>query len=612
LAKPLPQYTIEQFLETVSFGGASFSPDASKILVRGNPTGIANAYAVPVAGGEPVALTHSTTDHIFPVGYFPKDERFLYSSNHGGNEIDHLYVQAPDGAVRDLTPGEKVKARFLGWAKDDRSFFAGTNERDPRFFDVYEYAADGYARTLLYKDEGGFNFADITPDRGTLALGKSGGSTEDSDVYLYDVKSGKLRNITPHEGDVANGPLAFSPDGKFLYYATDRGAEFSYLARYELATGKVLEVLRPAWDIRFASFSHDGRYFVVGINNDGRTEVRLFETRGMKPVPLPQLPQADVTSIQFSKDSRLMAFYAETDRSPSNLYVDDLKSGKYRQLTRSLNPAIDPEALVEGKVVRFKSYDGVSVPGILYQPHSASPANKVPALVLVHGGPGGQTRLGYSGLTQYLVNHGYAVYAINNRGSSGYGKSFYAMDDRKHGEADLDDCVASKKMLAGLGYVDPAKIGILGGSYGGYMVLAALSFRPREFAVGVDLYGVANWLRTLQSIPAWWESTRKGLYKEMGDPATDADYLKRISPLFHAEAIERPLIVLQGANDPRVLKVESDEVVAAAQRRGTPVEYLVFPDEGHGISKKVNQVRGYKAILDFLDKYLKGDGAAKA
>jgi dipeptidyl aminopeptidase/acylaminoacyl peptidase len=603
-----PRYTIEQFLGTVSFVGNSFSPDASKILVGSNRTGIFNAYAVPVAGGEPVALTRSTTDNVIAVGYFPADERFLYLSNRGGNELDHLYVQSPDNAVVDLTPGDKLKASFLDWARDDRSFFVHTNERDPRFFDVYEYQADGYARKMIYKDEAGLSYAAISPDRGTLALVKSGGSTADSDIYLYDAKSGKARNITPHEGDVANAPYTFSPDGRSLYYATNQGSEFSYLVRYDLATAKAEEVLRTPWDVTYAYFSHDGRYFVVGINNDGRTEVRLFESQGMTPVKLPALPEADVTSIQFSRDGRLMSFYADTSRSPRNLYVDDLKSGQYRQLTRSLDPAIDPNALVEGKVVRFKSYDGIEIPGILYTPHGASPEHPLPALVSVHGGPGDQSRLGYSALSQYLVNHGYVVYAINNRGSSGYGKTFFGLDDRKHGEADLDDCVASKKMLGALGYVDPAKIGIVGGSYGGYMVLAALAFRPREFAVGVDLYGVANWPRTLQAIPAWWESFRKALYKEMGDPVADAAYLKKISPLFHADQIERPLLVLQGANDPRVLKVESDEIVAAAKRRGTPVEYLVFPDEGHGISKKANQVRGYKAILDFLERYLKGDG----
>jgi dipeptidyl aminopeptidase/acylaminoacyl peptidase len=240
----------------------------------------------------------------------------------------------------------------------------------------------------------------------------------------------------------------------------------------------------------------------------------------------------------------------------------------------------------------------------LYKPHQASADNKVPALVLVHGGPGGQSRIGYRALIQYLVNHGYAIYAINNRGSSGYGKTFEGLDNRAHGKGDLDDCVWSKKLLVETGYVDESKIGIIGGSYGGYMVLAALTFRPEEFNVGVNLFGVSNWVRTLQSIPPYWESLKAALEKEMGD-FDDEEYLKSISPLFHADKIVKPMIVLQGANDPRVLKVESDEIVEAAKNNGVPVEYVVFDDEGHGFLKKENKQKGYEAILKFLDKYLK-------
>jgi len=229
---------------------------------------------------------------------------------------------------------------------------------------------------------------------------------------------------------------------------------------------------------------------------------------------------------------------------------------------------------------------------------------KAPAVVKVHGGPGGQAQFGYSALTQALVNHGYVVFDINNRGSSGYGKSFFAMDDRKHGEADLGDVVSSKTMLVGTGYVEPTRIGILGGSYGGYMVLAALTLQPDAFRVGVDLFGISNWVRTLESVPAWWESFKEALYAEMGDPKTDGERLRRISPLFNASKIKAPLMVLQGANDPRVLKVESDEIVEAAKKNGVPVEYIVFPDESHGFVKKQNEIRGYTAVLTFLDKHL--------
>jgi dipeptidyl aminopeptidase/acylaminoacyl peptidase len=607
---PSHQHTIQQFLATTNLTGASFSPDGTKILVSGNQTGIYNAYAIPAAGGNPVPLTRSTTDNVYTSGYFPRDERILYLADQGGNELTHLYVRTPDGAVRDLTPGTQLKASFLDWAPDETGFFFLTNERDPRYFDLYEMAVDGYKRQLLFKNERGFTPIAVSPDRHYVALDKNNGSTHDSDVWLYDTTTAKLRNLTDHrQGEIVSTAQTFSPDGKALYYTTDRGRDFAYLERYDLGTGARETALQSEWDVTSARFARNGRYFIATINNDARTEMRLFATATMEPVRLPELPQGDISSIEISRDGRHMAFYADTSRSPSNLYVRDLQTGALAQLTHTLAPEIDPADLADGKVVRFRSYDGVVIPGILYSPQRASAASPVPAIVWVHGGPGDQSRLGYSALIQFLVNHGYVVYEINNRGSSGYGKVFFGLDDRKHGDADLDDCVASKRMLADLGYVRPDQIGILGGSYGGYMVLAALTFRPRAFAVGVDLFGVANWLRTLLSIPPWWEADRAQLYKELGDPKTDADYLRRISPLFFANQIERPLLVLQGENDPRVLKVESDEIVAAAKRRGVPVEYIVFPGEGHGFTKKADQERADQAVLDFLDRYLRtGNG----
>ncbi len=262
--------------------------------------------------------------------------------------------------------------------------------------------------------------------------------------------------------------------------------------------------------------------------------------------------------------------------------------------------------MVAGKVVRYKSFDGLDIPAIYYQPHSASPDAKVPALVWVHGGPGGQSRVSYFALIQYLVNHDYAVLAVNNRGSSGYGKSFHQMDDRKHGDVDLKDCIYGKEFFASTGVVDTSKIGIIGGSYGGYMTMAAMAFTPDEFAVGVNIFGVTNWFRTLNSIPPYWESFRQALYAEMGDPTTsDSIRLYQNSPLFHAHKVTKPLMVLQGANDPRVLQVESDEIVEAVKNNGVPVEYVLFPDEGHGFVKKENEIDGYGKIKVFLDTYLK-------
>jgi dipeptidyl aminopeptidase/acylaminoacyl peptidase len=601
------RYTIDQFLATTLYGGASFSPDGRKILVSSNRSGVTNVYSLPVDGGEPVQLTDSKVSEVNAESYFPADERFLYSSDQGGNEQTHLYVKAPDGSVRDLTPGDKLKAAFFDWTQDEKGFFFLSNERDPSAFDLYEMSIDGYQKKLLYTNDGGYDISAVSPDGRWVALSKQRTSS-DSDILLHDRTTGKTELLTPKPaagGEVANIAEAFSPDGKSLFYTTDQGSEFAYLMRYDLVAGERKEVLRTEWDVTGASFSRDRKTLVTTINRDARTELRLLDAATLHPVELPRLPAGNVTGVRFSRDGRRMAFYVESS-APRDLYVRAMDTGKVRQLTHALSPEIDPADIVQAEVVRFKSYDGVVIPGLLYKPRGASAADRAPALVSVHGGPGDQSRVGYSELTQYLVNHGYAVYSINNRGSSGYGKTFYAMDDRKHGDADLGDCVASKKMLADTGWVDASRIGIIGGSYGGYMVLAALTFQPREFALGVDFYGVSNWPRTLESIPAWWGSGRDAIYKELGDPVKDADYLKKISPLFHADQIERPLLVLQGVNDPRVLKSESDTIVEAARKKGVPVEYLLFENEGHGLRRRDSKEKAFRATLEFLDKYMKG------
>lgn len=609
-ARPQKQYTIEQFMATTAVRDASFSPDESKVLFSSNETGVPNVYSMPVLGGEPTALTRSK-ESTYAVSYFPADERILFTRDVGGNELNHLYVRGTDGQEKDLTPGEKLKAMFGGFTKAGDSFWVLTNERDPRYFDLYRYDARTYARTLHYQDEVGYIIGDVTDDGAFIALNKVQ-TTADSDVYLYETATQQMKHLTPHSGQVANQAAGFDPAAKALYYLTNEGGEFARVKRYVLASGAHEEVEKATWDVLYTRFSKDGRYRVTAINEDARTVIRLHDLRDGKVVSLPQLPAADITSVVVSPSEKRLAFYVNGDRSPSNLYVHTLGEAAPRRLTSTLNREIDAEDLVESEVVRFGARDGTVVPNILWKPQQASAQAKAPALVWVHGGPGGQTRKGYSALIQYLVNHGYVVLGINNRGSSGYGQTFFTADDQKHGREPLWDCVDAKKYLASLPYVDKERIGIIGGSYGGYMVLAALAFEPDAFGVGVDIFGVSNWVRTLESIPAWWEAQRVALYKEIGDPVAQKDMLVATSPVFHAEKIRRPLIVLQGANDPRVIQPESDDIVASVRKNGVPVEYVVFPDEGHGFTKRPNQIKGYGAIREFLDRYLKGAPAPAA
>ncbi len=606
-APSAPRYDAKTFFETTSVSGASFSADGSRVLISSDQGGVFNAWAVAFETGEATQLTHSTSDAHFAVAWFPKDDRFLYSADQGGNEEAHLYVQHPDGNVKDLTPGEKLKASFGGFSRDGAHFYVWSNERDPKFFDVYRYQSDGYARELVFQNTEGWDPGTIDRDGRWVAVGKVRNNA-DADVYLVDLSEGGSRepvHVTPHEGSATHGALEFTPDGKGLLYLTDAHGEFDQVWRYDLEARTHAPFAQRDWNVTSVSYSEGGRYYTVSINEDATGRMELWDAVKGERVALPKLPEGGLSGITVSRAEDRLVLYVDRDQEPRNLYGLSIGGDTAKQLTDTLNPAIDVAHLVEAEVVRYPSFDGLEIPAILYRPHGASAASRAPAVVFVHGGPGGQSRRGYSATIQHLVNHGYAILAVNNRGSGGYGKTFFHMDDKKHGDVDLKDCVWGRRYLESLDWVDGGKVAIMGGSYGGYMVAAALAFEPEAFELGINIFGVTNWVRTLKSIPPWWAAFREYLYAELGDPATDEERLRAISPLFHAKRVVRPLLVVQGANDPRVLKVESDELVAAVKANGVPVEYLVFDDEGHGFRKKANRIAASEAYLKFLDAHLR-------
>ncbi len=421
--------------------------------------------------------------------------------------------------------------------------------------------------------------------------------------------NGSPKLITPHEGDISYSVYGFTPEGDKLVIGTDAFGEFRQAWTYDLKSGEHDLLVDDDWDVRSVSYSPSGRYQIHSVNEDASTKVTITERASGKALSLPtDLPKGNVGSVRFTPNEKSLVLRIDSDTSPGDIFLVDLKNSNVKRLTKALNPEINQADLVESSVIRYESFDGLEIPSILYKPKGADAENPVPALVLVHGGPGGQSETGYDAEVQHLVNHGYAVLAANNRGSEGYGKTFYHLDDRRHGEDDLEDIVMARTYLESLDWVDKDKIGIWGGSYGGYMVMAALAFRPEAFEVGVNVFGVTNWIRTLSSIPDWWEAARQEIYDELGDPTTDdAERLHRISPLFHAKNITKPVLIVQGANDPRVLQVESDEMVAAVRKNNVPVEYVLFPDEGHGFIKRRNRVTASEAYLAFLNKYLRGD-----
>jgi dipeptidyl aminopeptidase/acylaminoacyl peptidase len=605
-ATPPPRHDIERLMAFDEIAGPDFSPDGTRLLFTSKRSGVANLHVMPTTGGPAEALTESD-ETVLAIGWFPDGERVLYASDRGGNELYHLFVREPDGNSRDLTPGDRLRARFVAWAPDGKSFFATTNERDPRHSDLYEYSTADYTRKRLFTNDDAYQLHAVSADRRQIALSRIHDNAH-TDCFVYDVDSGRMQRLNEQGRRIVCVPQAFSHDGRFLYLTSDEDREFSRLERLDLESGERVPVLAPDWDVTGAHLSIDGSHLAAFVNHDARTVVHLFDAETLERQRIFDAAPATIAHFAMARDGAVATVESAGDM-PGDLRLYAAGEDAPVRLVDSLPPGIPARDLVPGRVVRFHSYDGVIVPGILYVPRGIAKGETRPAAVWVHGGPGGESRIGFKPMVQYLVNHGYVVYEINNRGSSGSGKTFYHLDDGRHGEADLDDVIASRQMLIDTGLVDPDRIAVMGGSYGGFMALAALAFRPEVFTAGVNIYGVSNWTRLLANTPEWWEDLRRLLKSEMGDWEADPERFEAISPAFHAGNIRRPLLVLQGANDPRVLPVESEDIVARVRANGVPVEYLVFPDEGHGFRKKANQLAAYRTIREFLDRHVRDASA---
>ena len=598
----IQQYSIETLMSNNRSSGGYFSKDADKLIYSSDKSGIFNIYEVDLSTNEETQLTDSKEESFFVEGYSPNTGEVIYSADKGGNENSHIYLIREGNSI-DLTPGENTKASYVGWTNDELGMYIISNSRDPRFFDLYKIDIVTLKSEMVFKNDSGYNLNSISNNDRYLVLSLNLSRSEQK-LFLYDVKSKQQVEISNQAANFSG--QNFDKNDENYFYTTNYDSEFYYLMSYNLKNGERSTVYKTNWDVAFSYLSKNNSYRVIAVNEDAQNKLTIKNMSDQSDLNLIGFENMNINSVGFSDDEKFLRVSAGSPNSPGDIYTYELSSNKLNKITSNLNSNVNPKDLVNAEVIRYESFDGLEIPAILYKPHSASKKNKVPALVWVHGGPGGQSRIGYRALIQYLVNHGYAILAVNNRGSSGYGKTFYSLDDLNHGEDDLQDCVWGKKWLQDQDYINPDKIGIIGGSYGGFMTMAAMTFEPEEFKVGVNIYGVTNWIRTLRSIPAYWESTRESLYKEMGNPYTeDSLRLYNISPLFHAKNIKNPLMVLQGANDPRVLQIESDEMVQEARDAGAYVEYVLFEDAGHGFIKKEQQIEGNEKILTFLENYLK-------
>ncbi len=414
--------------------------------------------------------------------------------------------------------------------------------------------------------------------------------------------------LTEHSGAIRFEPTTFSPDGKTLFALSDEGGEFAHLVEIDLATKKRKTTLQDAWDVDAAEFSPSGRYFYTLVNENGTTKLALTDKSKKAPKALPAPPGAGSAwrPLAFSKSDRFVGATIVSDTIPATSYVIDIEKGSVVQIADPMPESLRGRTMVASEAVSIPSFDGKTVPAFLFKPEGKGP---FPAIIDVHGGPTAQSKRGFAAFRQYAVSKGYAVLVPNVRGSTGYGKTYMRLDNLDFGGGPLKDVVACKKWLVEHAHVAADKVVVMGGSYGGYMALAAEAYTPDEFAANVDFFGVSELKSLVESFPPYWAAFSASIHQKFGDPKNPAHatYLHDRSPLYFTHQMKRPLLVVQGDKDPRVKKDQSDRIVEALKKSKVPVHYLVLENEGHGFTKTENNLRALKLTDRFLDRYVFGD-----
>jgi len=598
-------YDIERYLKVRSAYSPSFLPDGS-IAYLNDTTGVAQVWRLD----EPMGWQSQVTFHDESVSFAsasPERDEIVYGMDEGGNERVRFYRVNPDGSgVTNLTDEPETKHRWGGWSSDGDRFAFASNRRDIRVFDAYVQGRDDDEARLVREFDGWFSVAGWRPDDEALAVVEAH-SNFDQDLYVVTL-DGDTEHVTPHDGDVRYGSINWSPDGESLYLVTDEGEDTLYLARLDLRTGETEKLVDGGeYNVDGVSLDEDTGRLVYGRNVDGYTEIRMAELDedaddGLSHLPEPDLPQGVIGGTSFSPEGDSFAVTVTGRRHNTNFYVVDFETGEATRWTDASTAGIPSETFVGADVVRYKSFDGTSIPALFSTPTEASGDEPpYPVVVDIHGGPESQRRPSFSGLTQYYLANGYAVFEPNVRGSTGYGKEYTRMDDVRKRMDSVKDVRAGVEWLSERDEVDEDRIAAYGGSYGGFMVLASLSEYPDLWSAGVDVVGIANFVTFLENTGEWRRELREAEYGSLED---DREFLQEISPTNNADSIRAPLFVLHGANDPRVPVEEAEQIVELVGENDVPVEKLIFEDEGHGFSKLENRIEAYSTMVEFLDEHV--------
>ncbi len=604
-----PLYTFNQFAAIRRYftnAGATltWSPDSQWLAYITNISGQFNLWKQPAAGGYPIQLTQFGNRIARTGAWSPDGRHILLSVDYQGDEYHQLYlVPARGGEPVQLTNAPHVQHYIEGnpWSPNGRWIAYAANDRSAAHMDVVlRDMRTGATRRVLAGD--GLFYPEAWSPDGRYLTALEWITATDYNLHLIDVRTGKARCVTPHTGDAAYATGPWLPDSSGFYFISDEGREFRGLAFYDIRRQRARWALTPDWDINHVEGSADGRLLAWDVNEDGISRLRVRSQRNGRLLRLPPLPRGVISMPSFSPDGRQLAFFNSTAASPAELCVIDLRARTLRTITHSMLGGIDARDLIEPQLIRYPSTDGWRIAAWLYKPRGLKAGKRAPVVIAVHGGPEAQEHPYYGyGLYQYWLSRGIGVLAPNIRGSTGYGKSFEMAIYRDWGGGELRDIEHAVKYLRGLSWVDPKRIGIYGPSFGGFVVLSALARLPHLFAAGVDWFGPSNLVSSVLTDPPWW---RRMDEMTIGDPLQDHDRLMARSPVTYADRIRAPLFVIQGALDMRVAQSESDQIVEKLRALGVAVRYDIYPDEGHGFTKRTNELKAVQDTAEFMEQQL--------
>ncbi len=582
--------------------GAQFSPDGKWVSFISNMSGTPQVWIVPTEGGYPRMVTNGD-DPVTGQEWSPASDWIAITIAPGGGLNTQIYIVKPSGTgMKLLTQGGKDNNGFDSWTEDGKYIAIDSSRDDPARRDSFMIDIATGETKLVARNPGIGNIDNISHD-GKRALLNRLRNRGDNNLYLLDLGAGKDTLITKHDG-VAQFFGELAPNGTAAYVGTNKDRDLTAFGRIKIAANGTpgnVEVLasRQDGELDGLRINKQGTMAALLWNVKGKNELSFYDLVQNKQMPVPKLPGELIGGLAFSKDGSKLAMNVSGAAQPTDIWIMDVKTQQFRQLTFSPHPGVELADLVRPELVTFKSFDGLELSGWLYRPKNKS--GPTAYVVSFHGGPEGQERAPFRSDYQALLAQGIGVFAPNVRGSSGFGKKFVNLDNgelRFNGVKDIKSCV---DFLVDNHIADPKRIGITGGSYGGYMTMAGLTEYPDLFAAGVDLFGIVNFMTFFQHTQPWMAAIST---IEYGDPATQKEMLDRLSPIYKLDRIKAATMVQHGANDTNVPVIEAEQIVKTLKDRGVPVEYILFPDEGHGWRKIPNRIRSTVEMVRFFKEHL--------